>query len=194
MKKLFALCLLSMLIFCVSAANADDDLTPKEQIIKQIISSNYNYTVNGFFEAIGDGNTECVDLFLKTGMDPNTTNMKLPAIYFAIARKQPKVVEQLLKAGVSPNTNFKGRSLLNAAIASKNSDTVKVLIWNGARVNEVSWGIAPLNYAIKKRNAEMVTSLVNAGATVDEEALVRALHSRNDSIKNTVLSKYKKQG
>jgi len=194
MKKFTALLIVSALFFSIGVLNAEEELTPKEQIIKQIIANNYKYTTCGLFDAINDGNVQCVDLFLKSGMDPNSTAMNLPAIYFAIAKKQPKIVELLLKAGVSPNTNYKGRSLLNAAIASKNPDTVKVLIWNGARVNEKSWGITPLNYAIKKRNAEMVTSLVNAGAIVDEEALVRALHSRNDSIKNTVLSKYKKQG
>lgn len=194
MKKLAALIALSLLMIGAGVAQADDDdLTPKEQIIKQIIANNYNYTPTGFFAAINDGNTQCVNWFLQSGMDPNTTNMKLPAIYFAISRKQPKVVEQLLKAGVSPNATYQGRTLLNAAIASKNPETVKVLIWNGASVNEESWGITPLNYALKKKNAEMVTSLINAGASVDEESLKRALNSRNDSIKNTVLTRYKKQ-
>ena len=191
MKKFIAIVMMTVLLYGTVSVQADDDLTPKEQIIKQILSSNYNYTSTGFFEAIKDGNTECVDLFLKSGMEPTTTNMKLPAIYFAIAKKQPKVVEQLLKAGVSPNTDFQGRSPLNAAIASKNPETVKILIWNGARVNEESWGITPLNYALKKKNAEMVTSLINAGAYVDEESLKRALNSNNDSIKNAVLTKYK---
>ena len=130
MKKLIAIAVMTML-FCNTVVMADDDLTPKEQIIKQILSNSYSYNANGFFEAINDGNTGCIDLFLKSGYDPNTTNMKLPAIYFAISKKQPKIVEQLLKAGVSPNYTFQGRTLLNAAIASKNPETVKILIWNG---------------------------------------------------------------
>lgn len=193
MKKLAAVLMASALFFGVCMANADDDLTPKEQIIKQIISSNYTYDSLGLFQAIKDGNSRCVDLFMQTGMDPNTTAMKLPAAYYAISKKQPKILEQLIKAGVSPNTTYQGRSLLNAAIASKNPETVKILIWNGANVNEESWGITPLNYALKKKNAEMVTSLINAGARVDEEALKRAINSKNDNIKNTVLTTYKKQ-
>jgi len=193
MKKIVAILMISLLFSGTGFANTDDDLTPKEQIIKQIISNNYNYTPIGFFEAISDGNTSCVDLFLKSGYDPNTTNMKIPAIYFAITKKQPKIVEQLLNAGVSPNSTVQGRSLLNAAISSKNPETVKVLIWHGANVNEESWGITPLNLALKKKNAEMVTSLINAGARVDEEAIKRALNSRSDNIKNTVLTTYKKQ-
>lgn len=193
MKRIIAIAMMSML-FCCNTVFADDDLTPKEQIIKQILSNSYSYNANGFFEAIKDGNSDCINLFLKSGYDPNTTNMKLPAIYFAISQNQPRIVEQLLRAGVDPNTMFKGRSLLNAAIASKNPETVRVLIWNGANVNEESWGITPLNYAIKKKNAEMVTSLINAGAKVDEEALGRAIKTKNSSIKNTVLTTYKKQG
>ena len=45
MKKLLAVTLMSALMLGTMSVFADDDLTPKEQIIKQIIKKNYNYDI-----------------------------------------------------------------------------------------------------------------------------------------------------
>ena len=50
MKKLLAVTLMSALMFGAIAANADDDLTPKEQIIKQILQKKYNYDATGILK------------------------------------------------------------------------------------------------------------------------------------------------
>ena len=192
MKKLVAVSILSLFMFGLAVQAEEIELTPKEQYIKQIIASNYNYTTLGLFEAIKDNNLNCIDLFMKSGFDPNASNMQIPAIYFAITQKKPQAVERLLRAGVDPNLEVKGRSLMNAAIASGNAETVNILIKNGADVNRESWGMVPLNYAIKKKNTDMVNLLIRAGATVDEKSLARAIKSK-DEIKNTVLTRYKMQ-
>lgn len=51
----------------------------------------------------------------------------------------------------------------------------------------------PLNYAIKKNNAAIVTSLIEAGAVTNEDALLKALKSKDNNIKSLVLRKYKTQ-
>jgi len=194
MKRILLTTLAVILCLGTITINAEDiQLTPKEQIIKRIIASNYSYTPTGFFQAIGNGNLDCVNLFLKAGFDPNTTNMTMPAIYFAVIEKQPKIVDRLLNAGVDPNTNFKGRTILYQAIATKNVETVKALIKHGVNVNEQSWGETPINYAVKKKNEDIVTLLLNSGAKIDNETLKYALKSKNSEIKNAVLYKYKKQ-
>lgn len=192
MKKLIAVSVLSFLMLGMAVQAEELELTPKEQYIKQIIASSYEYTPCGFFEAIYQNNINCIDLFIKSGFDPNTTYIKVPAIYYAIKQKKPQVVDRLLKAGVDANSEFKGRSLMNAAISSNTPETVNVLIKHGADVNKESWGIVPLNYALKKKNADMVNLLIKSGATVDEKSLSRALKSKGE-IKNTVLRRYKLQ-
>jgi ankyrin repeat protein len=192
MKKLVAISILSLFMFGIAVQAEEFTLTPKEQYIKQIISSNYEYTPLGLFGAIKDNNINCIDLFIKSGFDPNTELMQVPAIVYAIKQKNPQVVDRLLKAGVNPNLEFKGRTLMNAAIASNNAEIVNTLIKHGANVNQESWGTTPLNYAIKKKNSDMVNLLIRGGARVDEKSLSRALNSKSE-IKNVVLTRYKKQ-
>ena len=193
MKKFIGICLVSLL--AITAVNAEEmQFTQKDLYIKQILANDYSYSPSGFFSAIKDGNTHYVDLFLKSGMDPNTTYLKVPAIYYAIKTKQPETVKLLLDAGVNPNDKVMKQTPLAAAIMTKNTKTVNYLIQHGANVNTESLGITPLNYALMKREPDVVKSLLNAGARVDEEALKTALKLKDNNMKNMVLAKYKKQG
>lgn len=192
MKKIFSL-ILSLLVL-TSICYADEiELTPKEEIIKQIISKGYDYNSKGLFEAIKDGDSICVSKFLNTGTDPNSTYMKLPAILWAINYKQPKIVEQLVKAGANPNEDFGGVTPLFYAIRVKHEETVTTLIRLGANINQKVCGTSPLEYALKKKNHDASKALIYAGASVDEKSLAKALKSKNDETKNLVLTKYKKQ-
>ena len=90
MKKIIlALFVVSLFQCSVSAQvqTSGTKLTVQEECIKEILANDYKYTPAGFFMAITDGNAKYVDLFLKAGMDPNTTYMKVPAIYTAICSK-----------------------------------------------------------------------------------------------------------
>ena len=198
MKKVLSIVLLSFLFVGMTKCFAEEEpitftLTPKEQVIKQILEEGYDYSARGLFEAIKDGNSQYVSKFLMTGTSPNTTYMKVPALFWAINRKQPKIVEQLIKAGADPNLTSTGFTPLCAAIKSKNDETVSTLIRLGANVNQLSEGITPINYAIKQKNENAVKKLINAGAIVDEKALLSALKTKNENTKNMVLLKYKKQ-
>ena len=105
-------------------------------------------------------------------------------------------MELLLENGVKPNGEFTtGETPLLVAIKKKDPVIVNTLIKYGADVNMpgTNGNLYPLNYAIKKNNAAIVTSLIEAGAVTNEDALLKALRSKDNNIKNLVLRKYKTQ-
>lgn len=194
MKKMLTLAVISALIFGTAAVNAEDiQLTPKEQIIKQILKRNYNYDATGILKAVKRGDKDVISLFIASGYDPNTTIMKLPAVYWAIKLNKPEIVDKLLAAGVNPNQEVSGKSLMALAISTQNVDTVKVLLKHGAKVNDMSTGKSLLALALSKKSDEISTLLVKAGADIDETSLQRALKLNDSALKDLILTNYKKQ-
>ena len=193
MKKLLAIALMSVFAFGALAVNASDDLTPKEKIIKQIIQKNYNYDATGILKALKNDDKDVISLFIASGYDPNTTILKLPAIYWAIKLKKADIVDKLLTAGVNPNQEVNGKSLMAIAISNKDLATVKILIKHGANIQDMSAGKSLLALALSKKSDEISTLLIKAGADVDEASLQKALKLNNSTLKDLILTNYKKQ-
>ena len=193
MKKLLAVVFMSAFMLGAVAATKDSDLTPKEQIIKQIIQKKYNYDATGILKAVKNGDKDAISLFIASGYDPNTTILKLPAVYWAIKLKKSDIVDKLLAAGVDPNQEVNGRSLMAIAIANKDLATVKVLLKHGAKVNDMSAGKSLLALALSKKSDDISNLLIKAGANIDDEALQRALKLNNSALKDLILKNYKKQ-
>ena len=75
MKRILSL-FVFMLVFANLNIGAEEmQFTQKETYIRQIFEHDYDYSPSGFFHAIKDGSLADVDLFLKSGMDANTTYM-----------------------------------------------------------------------------------------------------------------------
>lgn len=193
MKKVLSVILMSAFIFGALAVNASDDLTPKEQIIKQILQKNYNYDATGILKAVKNGDKDVISLFIASGYDPNTTILKLPAVYWAIKLKKADIVDKLLTAGVDPNQTVNGKSLMAHAISNQDVETVKVLLKHGAKVDDMSAGKSLLALALSKKSDEISNLLVKAGANVDEAALQKALKLNNSTLKDLILTNYKQQ-
>ena len=193
MKKLLAITLMSVFIFGTISANAADDLTPKEKIIKQIIQKNYNYDATGILKALKNDDKDVISLFIASGYNPNTTIMKMPAIYWAIKLKKADIVDKLLAAGVDPNQEVNGKSLMAIAISTQNVDTVKVLLKHGAKVNDMSAGKSLLTLALSKKSEEISSLLVKAGADIDESSLKKALKLHDSTLKDLILTNYKNE-
>ena len=189
MKKLFAV--LIMLIAVQTAVYADAETDMHQAYIAKIQAQDINYNTYNFFKAIANGNVELTDLFLKSGMSPESTFMKTPAIYMAIASNQNEIVKLLLDNNVDPNKEVAGLTPLIMAIREKDSKIVETLIAYGADVNQVVGYTKPLSYAIKKNQPKIVELLINAGAKPDNEVLIRALKCDDSYIKDTVLKRYK---
>ena len=194
MKKLLSVTLISALVFGALSVNAEEiTLTPKEQIIKQIIQKNYNYDATGILKAVKNGDKDVISLFIASGYNPNTTILKLPAIYWAIKLKKADIVDKLLAAGVDPNQEVNGKSLLAIAVSNQDVDTVKVLIKHGAKVNDMSTGKSLLTLALSKKSEEISSLLIKAGADIDEKSLQKALKLNDSTLKDLILTNYKKQ-
>lgn len=193
MKKLLALAFMSAFVFGTLAVNASDDLTPKEQIIKQILQKKYNYDATGLLKALKNNDKDAISLFIASGYDPNTTILKLPAIYWAIKLKKSDIVDKLLAAGVDPNQEVNGKSLMALAISNQDVETVKVLLKHGAKIDDMSAGKSLLALALSKKSDEISSLLIKAGADVDETSLQKALKLNNSTLKDLILTNYKKQ-
>ncbi len=194
MKKLLAIVFMSAFMLGTVAATTDADLTPKEQIIKQILKKKYNYDATGVLKAVKNGDKDAISLFIASGYDPNVTIMKMPAIYWAIKLNKPEIVDKLLGAGVDPNQVINGKSLMAHAISTQNLDTVKVLIKHGASVNDVTAGKSLLALALTKKSSEISTLLVKSGAKIDEAAMEKTLKLNDSVLKDLIITNYKKQG
>ena len=194
MKKLLTTALISVLAFGTVSVYADNsDLTPKEQIIKKIIQKNYNYDATGILKALKNDDRDAISLFIASGYDPNTTILKLPAIYWAIKLKKADIVDKLLAAGVDPNQEVNGKSLMALAVANQDVETVKVLLKHGAKVNDMSAGKSLLTLALSKKSDDISNLLIKSGANVDEASLQKALKLNNSTLKDLILTNYKKQ-
>ena len=193
MKKLLIATFLLMMFGSINVNAEEIVLTPKEQIIKQILQKNYNYDTTGILKAVKNGDKDVISLFIASGYDPNTTILKLPAIYWAIKLKKSDIVDKLLAAGVDPNQEVNGKSLMALAISNQDVDTVKVLLKHGAKVDDMSAGKSLLTLALSKKSDEISSLLVKAGADVDESSLKKALKLNNSALKDLILTNYKQQ-
>ncbi len=192
MKKLLYILILALAM--QTAVYADNETDMHQYYIEQIIKTqNIKYNERSFFNAIYDGNVQLVDMFLKAGMTPETTYLKIPAIYWAIKNNQYGVTKLFLANGADPNAYYAGFTPLFLAINSKDAQIVEELIKYGADVNKEVNSVKPLQYAVQKQNSQIVELLVNAGAKADQEVLLKALKSKDSHIKNLVLKRYKTQ-
>ncbi len=189
MKKIFVL--LCMLLAMQTAVYADAETDMHQAYIAKIQAQGITYNTYNFFGAISNGNVQLVDLFLKSGMSPEATFLKAPAIYVAISSNQNEIVKLLLENKVDPNKEIAGLSPLIMAIRNKDAQIVQTLIEYGADVNKEVGYTKPLAYAIQKKQPKIVELLINAGAKPDNEILIKALKSDDNYIKNAVLTKFK---
>ena len=189
MKKIIAV--LFMIAAFQTAVYADAETDLHQVYIAKIQAQDIKYNTYNFFKAISNGNVQLVDLFLKSGMSPDSTFMKTPAIYMAIASNQNDIVKLLLDNKVDPNKEIAGLSPLIMAIREKDTKIVETLIAYGADVNKTVGYTKPLTYAVQKKEPKIVELLINAGAKPDDEVLIKALKSDDSYIKDTVLKRYK---
>lgn len=189
MKKIIAVLFIIAAFQTAVYADAETDL--HQAYIAKIQAQDIKYNTYNFFKAISNGNVQLVDLFLKSGMSPDSTFMKTPAIYMAIASNQNDIVKLLLDNKVDPNKEIAGLSPLIMAIREKDTKIVETLIAYGADVNKTVGYTKPLTYAVQKKEPKIVELLINAGAKPDDEVLIKALKSDDSYIKDTVLKRYK---
>lgn len=140
-------------------------------------------------EAIEHVQPDIVKLLLDAGANPNQKYVMGCPLIWAIRYQQPKIVNLLLIAGADPNIKYGRKTALTYAIGNNQSEITKLLIDNGADINELKSNKSPLSSAIKKKQLKIVEYLINAGAMIDEKSIKYAQKSKDEHIKNLILSK-----
>lgn len=175
-------------IYCVK----NNDVALVEAYMKTGINPNNNlYFFSLLQYALKAGNPKTVDVLLKAGANPNLQNMGMYPLTQAIRHNQPEMAKMLIDAGANPKQICLGTSPLIWAIINKQPEIVELLIIRGADPNDKYLNKTALAYAIKTKQAKVVDCLINAGAIVDKKAAKYANKSKDEYIKNLVLSKLK---
>lgn len=194
MKKiLLMLAIITVIQNCGNIpAFADAETDAHQVYISKIQSKNIKYAESGLFEAISNDDSLTVELFMKAGMSPNATYMKVPALYFAISSGAGNSVQTLIEYGADVNRIQMGFTPLMFAINRKQAEVAKILVNAGAEVNTNISGMTPVNYALKKKQLSTAKFLIDAGAKVNDETVIRAIKSDDKNLKNAVFNVYNK--
>lgn len=128
-RSILLMFLIGVLIACAK---------PQEKARNELKKMNIDYTENSFFESIGRGNKEVVDLFLTAGMNPNikVSQTAMTPLMLATVKGHEEVVNLLLTKGADINAKEKsGNTALMGAVLNNHLNIAKYLIKNGADVN-----------------------------------------------------------
>lgn len=163
----------------------------KEYYLSQIDSYYLFRKTGSLGVCIKAGDAHLVNSYIKSGININQKFMGLYPTNYAVVNNKPEILKMLLEAGADPNAEFGKNQLLVYAILKKSPEMTKLLIDNGAKVNGYTGKRTPLNLAIYLKQPEIVKILINAGADVNEYTIKFANKSKNEDIKNLILSKSK---
>jgi len=180
-----------MNVFCVDAfcSSVVDVVRDKNcALLELLVAVNGGFSVrdaeNGLLLAAENGYTDCVDVLLRAGINPEVVDSSRGSALSSAASAGHDDVVRRLVATVSHrslNAQWRGSTALHRAVASGRSSCVSALIDAGANMNAVdSAGDTPLILAAKhcRQSLASMKCLINAGCDlerVDEERRT-ALH------------------
>ena len=151
--------LVSGALLAAGAACADQ----QEEALELLNQRNIFFCEGEFDDAVHRNDEALVDVFIKAGMNPNTTvGNEPPPIVTASFRGQPELVRVLATQGGLVNyRDEKGHTPLMLASINGHIDVVKVLIDNGAEVEATAhFGMTALMYAVSHRYVEIADILL----------------------------------
>jgi len=180
-----------MNVFCVDAfcSSVVDVVRDKNcALLELLVAVNGGFSVrdaeNGLLIAAENGYTDCVDVLLRAGINPEVLDSSRGSALSSAASAGHDDVVRRLVAAVSHrslNAQWRGSTALHRAVAGGRSSCVAALIDAGANMNMVdSAGDTPLILAAKhcRQSLASMKCLINAGCDlerVDEERRT-ALH------------------
>jgi len=134
MKKIM---LVIVLMVLVTGCNGGD----KDQYKETLLNDHYlEYTEENFFTAVLLNNYEVVELFLKAGMDPDSTDIINQRImYSAIGRDCVETIGLLFEYGAEPNyiNEYEVNYLYFAGVNGQSCETITALVDGGVDLNYV---------------------------------------------------------
>jgi len=179
-------------LFCTNIGFAK--LTEEQQdAINTIKYMNYSYSEQGFNLAIRKGRKDVVELFIKSGMSPNTTFGGQPVTFAAVYFGQNDILDYLLTNGANINANNVSNNLLTYSIFIGNTEAIDILVKHHFNINEPFSSTLPIDYAISRNEAGSVVKLIEKGAIVNKSTYKRAGYCSNPLIKKAIEDAYNKQ-
>lgn len=139
-----------------------------EEARDHLVSLGFCLNENAFAHAVAEGNLEAVDLFLKTGMSPDSANSEgLPVLNTAVRNHQDEVAKLLVERGADVNVTSADRSnspLMEAAGRGM-QELVELFLDQNALVNLQSRnGQTALMLAVAEGFEETALLLLQHGA------------------------------
>jgi len=108
-----------------------------EEARRELGELGIQYDRESFIKAIENDDILAVNLFLNSGMSPDTKNDNgEPVLIWAVKNNKLKIVQILLSKGADSNTKYDNKSALFLAVENGNIDIIQTLISNGANVND----------------------------------------------------------
>ncbi|KAI7807247.1 putative protein TANC1 [Triplophysa rosa] len=159
--------------------------------------------VSPIFNAVRQGHTQIVELFVQRGADVNCTDKHGRSLLMVAASEgHLPTVDFLLSRGASVMAVDKeGLTPLSWACLKGQQKAVEVLVERGAQIDHTDkHGRTPLDLAAFYGDADIVHYLVDCGAAIEHmdysgmRPLDRAIGSRNTSVVVTLLKKGAKLG
>ena len=123
------------------------------------------------YAAADKGHKEVAQLLIKSGANPNVTNIwGLSALHLAVDRGHAHVTKLLIELGAEPNVaDSLGRTPLHWAARNGNEYVVQLLIQSRAELNVCDEdGGTPLHEAASWRRKEVAQLLIESGADMNK--------------------------
>ena len=131
------------------------------------------------FVCNNSGQTECMEILLNVGVDPNkySKDLSVTPLLFALHQRRHECMEILLRHGADPNQAPNRASMPPLILATKIEDVkaVKLLLKANAKVNKKDYyDRAAIYYAAHDGCKPIVKLLLSAGATGYDEMVKKS--------------------
>jgi len=188
-------------IFLFSSCNSRERLDPNELKQKdKLVSLGYDFTEEAFVKAVKNGELDVVNLFIKSGMSPDTKiklgNYNVPVIFYALENKKEDIVRLLVDMGANLESGAAGVTVLIKAVEKADVQTLRLMIEKGVNVNKFGeMGVTPLMAAIEEGNDGAAWLLINSKADINATdrlgitPLMRAVREGNVDIVKELLKR-----
>jgi len=191
LKKVFLVVVFAFMIsnIAVCAPKTDE----QKECIATIKYMDYSYSPKGFELAVRKGRYDVVQLFLKSGMNPDTKYLGNPMTFVAIYFGKNSILDLLLEYEADINMKNPSWDLMSFAIYNGNIDAMRILIKYKVDVNKKYRNLTPVEFAVKQNNVEAVRILLDAGALVDKALYKRSRTNNNPMMRQLMKNAYDSQ-